>query len=203
VAAAGSSPPASLGPAGGRGLVRRTAARLRGEWLPGAAWAIRRTGRTGLVGIALLLGAVLFLLSTHLQVASEVEALRADVAAARSRPRAAAEPVAEPAAAMRALPARTDMPAMLGQLYDGAARAHLAVNTARYELYAVQGGGVVRHRITFPVSGPYPQIRSFIDSTLAAMPAVALTGLVLERKSIGSGSVEAEIRITVFTRSAP
>jgi Tfp pilus assembly protein PilO len=104
---------------------------------------------------------------------------------------------------MRALPARADMPAILHQLFDHAAQARLAIDTAKYEIAATSSGGLMRHRISFPVTGPYPQIRAFIDATLATMPAVALSDLVLERKSIADGNVEAQIRMTVYTRSAP
>jgi Tfp pilus assembly protein PilO len=141
---------------------------------------------------------------THLPVAAEVEAMRADLATAQSRASVpVAEKAADPSAALRALPARTDMPAILGQLYANASQARLAVDTARYEIYAVKTSSLVRYQIAFPVTGPYPQIRSFIDATLATMPEVALTGLALERKSIAHGNVEAEIRMTVYTRSAP
>ncbi len=62
---------------------------------------------------------------------------------------------------------------------------------------------MVRYQIAFPVTGPYPQIRAFIDSTLATMPAVGLSELVLERKSIADVNVEAQLRMTVYTRSTP
>jgi Tfp pilus assembly protein PilO len=187
-----------------RRLATRLATRLGSGWLPRAAWTIGRTGRSGLAGIALLLAAAAFLVSTHLEVAAEVQALRADLAAAQSRARTpAAEPVAEPATAMRALPARADMPAILRELFGKAARARLAVDTAKYEISATKSGVVVRHQIAFAVTGPYPQLRAFIDTTLATMPAVALSDLVLERKSIGDGNVEAQIRMTVYTRSGP
>jgi hypothetical protein len=201
---AAARPPVTLGHAGTPALARRLAVRLGNEWLPRAAWTISRTGRPGLVGIALLLAAALFLTSTHLKVAAEVEALRADLAAAQGRARAPdADRVVDPATAMRALPARADMPAILQQLFDQAARARLAVDTAKYEIDETRKSGVVRYRIAFPVTGPYPQIRAFIDATLATMPEVALSGLALERKSIGDGNVEAQIRMTVYTRSAP
>jgi hypothetical protein len=197
-------PPATLGRAAASPLARRVAVRLGNEWLPRAVWAIGRTGRPGLVGLAALLASAVFLFSTHLRVAAEVEARRADLAAARERARpTAADPVVAPAAALRELPARADMPVILGQLFNEATRARLAVDTARYEVSAARGSGVVRHQITFPVSGPYPQIRAFIDATLAGMPAVGLSELVLERKSIADGNVEAQIRMTVYTRSAP
>ncbi len=195
--------PATLGRADARALTRRLAVRLGNGWLPRAAWTIDRTGRPGLFGIALLLAAALFLFSTHLEVAAEVEALRAELADAQWQGRtAAADKVAGPPTAMRALPARTDMPVILRQLFNNATRARLAVDTAKYEINAM-GSGVVRYRVAFPVTGPYPQIRAFIDATLATMPAVALSDLVLERKSIADGNVEAQIRMTIYTRSAP
>jgi len=184
-------------------LARRLAARL-GAWVPRVAWTIGRTGRPGLVGIALLLAAGMFLVSTHLQVAAEVRALRADLEAAQGRaPTALGDEVANPVAALRALPARTEVPRILRQLFDGAARERLAVDTAKYEIDANRASGVVRYRVAFPVTGTYPQIRAFIDATLATMPAVALSGLALERRSIADGDVQAQIRVTIFTRSGP
>jgi len=197
-------PPAALGRAHAPALARRLAARLGSRWLPRAAWTISRTGRSGLVGIALLLAAALFLLSTHLKVAAEVRGLRADLAAAQRQARTAAVVrVADPAAAVRALPARTDVPAILRQLFDEAAQARLTIDTAKYEISAMKSSGVVRNQIAFPVTGPYPQIRAFIDAALATMPALALSDLVLERKSIADADVEAQIRMTLYTRSAP
>ena len=197
---AAARPPATLGRADASALARRLAVRLSSEWLPRAAWTISRAGRPGLVGIALLLTTALFLFSTHLRVAAEVEALRADLAAAQWQARtAAADKVADPATAMRALPARTDMPAILRQLFNKATQARLAVDTGKYEINAMGSSGVVRYQLAFPVTGPYPQIRAFIDATLATMPAVALNDLVLDRKSIADGNVEAQIRMTVYT----
>jgi hypothetical protein len=201
---AAARPPATPRGAEAPALARRFAVRLSNEWLPRAGWTISRTGRPGLVGIGLLLTAALFLLSTHLEVAAEVEALRADLAAAQGQARTpAADKVADPASAIRALPARTDMPAILRQLFSKATQARLAVDTGKYEINMMRSSGVARYQFTFPVTGSYPQIRGFIDATLATMPAVALSDLVLDRKSIADGDVEAQIRMTVYTRSAP
>ncbi len=186
-------------------LARRLGSRLGNEWLPRAAWTIGRTGRLGIVGGGLLLASATFLVSTHLPVAAEVEALRGDVAAARAKAQTAPpdRAAADPVRALRTLPARAEVPAILGQLFTRATQARLAVDTAKYEIDATKGSGVVRYQIAFPVTGSYPQIRTFIDTTLASMPEVALTGLSLERKSITDGSVEAQIRMTVYARSAP
>jgi len=181
-------------------LARRLAIQLNREWFPRLAWWVSRTGRAGLVGIALLLAAALFLVSTHLKIAAEVEGLRADLAAAQGPARTATADKVDPAAtAMRALPARTDIPAILRQLFNEAAHSHLAIDTGKYEIKETKTSGVVRYQIAFPVTGPYPHIRSFIDATLSRMPAVALNDLVFERKSIADGDVEAQLRMTVYT----
>jgi hypothetical protein len=198
-------PAASLGPAARPAMARRLAGRGVGHpWLPRTAWAVGRTGRPGLLGLALLVASALFLVTTHRAVAAQVQALRDDLAAERRRPRPSLldEP-AEPATTLRSLPARAEVPAMLGQLFDLAARARLTVDTARYEIGAPKGGGVTRHQIAFPVSGPYPQVRAFIDAILEAMPAVAISELALERKSVSDGRVEAQLRMVIYTRSAP
>jgi hypothetical protein len=196
--------PAALSRGDAPALVRQLSARLTTDWLPHVAWSVSRTGRAGLVGIALLAASGLFWFSTHLEVVSEVEALRSELAAAQRRPHTAeADAIARPAAALRVLPARTDVPATLRRLFDEATRARLSIDTAKYESKAVATGGVVRHQIAFPVTGPYPQIRAFIDATLATMPEVALSGLVFERKSTTDGNVDAQIRMTIYTRSNP
>ncbi len=201
--AAGAHPLAMPGRADAPALARRLAVRLAHEWPQRVAWTISRTGRAGLVGIALLLASGVFLVSTHLKVVAEIAELRGDLVARLHAPAAAMAKVVDPVAAMRALPARSDMPQILRQMFDKAATARLTVDSARYQVDATKGDGVVRNQIAFPVTGPYPQIRAFIDATLATIPSVALNDLVLTRKSIGDGNVEAQVRMTIYTRSGP
>lgn len=203
----GTGPEAAAGPTLALGRVEAPA-RLRrilqvGDgWGTRAAWALGRTGRTGLAGITLLLGSALFLVSTHLQVVGEVESLRGELAAARERAHApVAAQIPEPLATLPVLPGRAEMPALLRRLFREATQARLALDTGRYEVKSTTRGEVVRHRVVFPVTGAYPQIRAFLDAILSKMPEVALSDLVIERKSIGDGDVEAQIQLTVFTRS--
>lgn len=174
-------------------------------WVSRAVWAVGRTGRAGLLGLGLLLASALFLVSTHLEVVADVAALRGELADARARAArgGTGAEAARPATPARALPARADVPRMLRELFGEAVRAHLAIDSGRYELRAATAsGGLVRTRVAFPVTGPYPAIRAFLDATLARMPAVGLSRLVLARKAIGDGEVEAQIELTVYTDGA-
>jgi hypothetical protein len=183
-------------------LPNRLAARLTNEWLPGIGWHASRTGRAGLAGIALLIAAGVFYGSTHRQVAAEADALRDELASARQQAsESRSHPAVDPAAALRNLPRRVEMPAVLGVLLKQAEAAHLSLDTGKYELTATKTGEFVRYRLSFPVTGPYPQVRQFLDATLEALPSVAISELSFERKSIGDPNVEANIRLSVFTRA--
>jgi hypothetical protein len=178
--------------------------RASNEWLPRLTWSVQRTGRAGVSGLALLLASLVFLVSTHLPLAHEVGDLHSQLTAARVQSAAAPAPVSDYGTALlRSLPQRAQMPALLGVLLQQADAAHLSLDTGKYESTALKSGGVMTYQISFPVTGAYPQVRRFIDATLTALPAVAMSELSLTRKTIGDGAVEAQIRLTVFTQDSP
>lgn len=199
------SRPLASKPGTARTLVplQRWLARVSDEWLPQLMWSVQRTGRLGMSGIALIATCAIFLISTHLPLAQEVNDLRAQLETARVRSDAAPAQVSDRGAALlHSLPQRAQMPALLGVLLKQADAAHLNIDTGKYETSALKSGGIVSYQISFPVSGPYPQVRQFIDGTLAALPAVALSELSLTRKNIGDQTVEAQIRLTAFTQDS-
>jgi Tfp pilus assembly protein PilO len=182
---------------------RRWLALVSDQWLPRLTWSVQRTGRAGLAGLALLLTSLVFLLSTHLPLARQVEELRSDLQRAHEQRIKTPTTTVPDAALLRTLPQRAQMPALLGVLVREADATHLAIDTGKYETTVLKNGGVVTYQISFPVTGQYPQVRQFIDATLAALPTVAVSELSLTRKTIGDGAVEAQIRLTAFTQDRP
>ena len=181
---------------------RRLASRISREWAPLVAWHVGRTGRAGLVGIALLLGSVVFLCSTGLKMAQETAALRSDLARAAQQAHATPSVASESAETLRHLPARADMPRLLGVLLAQAKDARLTLDTAQYETSAASTGSITRYKVTFPVVGPYVQVRKFVDAVLTALPNVSIDELSIERKTIADPAVEARVRLSFFTRSS-
>jgi hypothetical protein len=196
-------------PAGVRAGVRERARSLRERllivWVPGLSWAIARTGRAGLAGMALMAASGVFFVSTVQQVAGEVRELRVDLETAQAR--AAAEPSAADTAdspeSARTLPARVDMPQVLGVLLRQADDAQLSIETAKYEISTVKTGTLVLYRLSFPVDGPYVKVRQFLDGALTELPELAIDDLSITRKSIADQAVEAQLRMTIFTRGQP
>jgi Tfp pilus assembly protein PilO len=184
--------------------MRRWLVLVSERWLPQLLWSAHRTGRLGMSGLALLATALIFLLSTYLPLTREIEELRGQLQSARVDAVSAPAPASNSGALLlRSLPTRTQMPALLGVLLKQAAAARLTIDTGKYETAPLKSGGVTSYQVSFPITGSYPQVRQFIDATLVALPSVALSELSLTRKTIGDGSVEAQIRLTVFTRDAP
>lgn len=185
-------------------VVRGWLQRASDQWLPQLTWSVQRTGRVGLAGMALLLASLVFLVSAHLPLGREVEDLRSQLDVARAQTVKTPASVADSSAALlRSLPGRAQMPSLLGVLLHQADVAHLSIDTGKYETTALKSGGVISYQISFPVTGAYPQVRQFIDGTLAALPSVAVTELSLTRKTIGDGTVEAQVRLSAFTRDRP
>jgi Tfp pilus assembly protein PilO len=178
--------------------------RLIHQGLPSLAWSLSRTGRIGLVGLALLGASGIFYLSTQRPLQAEIATLRADLESAHAQAAKVTQAAgSDTPRSLKSLPQRTEIPRLLGLLLQQADASRLAIDTAKYEIAATKTGTLVRYQISFPVSGPYAQIRAFIDSTLESMPAVGIEELSISRKTIADPSVEAQIRMTLFTRSFP
>ena len=165
-------------------------------------------GRVGVVGIALLIFATAFFVTTNSALRTQSSDLRADLATAQqdAAARRSAGQDASPTAALllfvSKLPARGELPRITERIVQQAAAAGLVLERGSYDFTVTHSGQIVRARLSFPVQGAYPAIRNFVDGTLVAVPNAAVDGLKLERKNIGSGEIDADIRFAVFLRNA-
>jgi Tfp pilus assembly protein PilO len=180
------------------------AAALAGDRL---AWqaqrALRGFGLTGTAALALALSCVVFHVASVRPLKKEVGRLRAELVQLRAAmPDAAAAaplPPAQQLAAFRErLPASTEAPEVLRQLYRNAAAAGLALPRGDYRPQREPGSDIVRYRIELPLRGAYPDVRRFLDRTLRDHPALALDNLGF-RKEAGT-PLEAQMRLTLFAR---
>lgn len=165
---------------------------------------VRRLGIPGIAGIVALLSCAVFVQSTLLPQRAHVREMRAVAKTAAASPARAQGPV-RPAADefIASLPERDALPGILAAIVQQAQSAGLSLDRGAYQWSAEKSGAVARYQITLPVSGSYPAVRRFVDSTLAAVPAAALAGISLERPNVGDGNVNADLRFEIFVRSTP
>lgn len=175
-----------------------------------AALYTQRLGAPGTIGVALIVFALGFLHSSWLPLRQSVGDLRTDLAAAqRTNSPGSRQPPGKLTPASRAqrfierLPTRADLPAVLGAFVSKANASGLELEKGSYEWSVDKKGTIGRYRLMLPVKGSYPSVRQFVDSTLEAVPAAALTAMTLKRDEISDAQVEAELSFVVFVRGAP
>lgn len=174
------------------------------------ALALARLGAAGMLGALLLVfaaglaGLVLFPAlqrETELQqrLAQQEASLRA---AQQARERGDEEtPQARLARFYDAFPGQETLPSSLEKLHVLAAEQSLTLDQAQYKLAQEASGRLARYEITVPAAGAYPQLRRFVERTLAELPALGLRDLRLKRDAIGKDSVEATLQFVLYVRS--
>jgi hypothetical protein len=188
-------PPARRAPAGS--LARFQAASL--ALLAEGAWRLRRVGTSGLVGIGLLVGAAVLYGANTLPQGKAIAALKLQLA--RLGPAAQASASAPRVqVALGGLPTRDDASEVLARIYQEAMASGVELPRGQYEFLPARDGVAAHYRMTFPVHAAYPQLRTFMDRTLTALPSVAVEGLRIERKNVGDEAVDAELKLAAFVR---
>ena len=167
------------------------------------ALRLRRVGPVAVAGLAMLFAASILVFSLLLPLQRQVAALETALEAA-AEPIRTPSPISGPtrsaAAFVSQLPARADLPLVLATVLQQARASGLDLDQGSYEMASGKSRRVGRYTIQLPVAGSYPQLRQFIDATLLAVPAASVDSLRLQREKIGSATVAAEIRFTVFVR---
>ena len=129
---------------------RRTAvpARLQAagaQLVAQAQYRIARLGVVGQAGLAALATAVVLALSAVLPAQHALETATADLARARHSPAAASAGAGTPQL-LATLPTRTQMPAVIGQVFTEAKGAGVSLDTGHYVYTAAKGGTIAHYK---------------------------------------------------------
>jgi hypothetical protein len=179
----------------------------RSSLIPYARYGAQKLGHAGIIGLSLLIFSIVSFFSTNAPMRDEVSSRAADLENARalagqqqhSGTRAAGSGPA--AQIVSHLPSRNDLPQIMGQIVTVATASGLALDRGSYEFTPTESGEVSRYRLTLPVRGNYPQVRQFIENTLAAVPAAALEGMRIERSEVSNQVIAADLQFAVLVGS--
>ena len=194
-------PPAT--PARSLSAARVTASNL----VPYARFAAQKIGHVGIVGLSLCIFSIATFLTAngplHQRVATQSVDLDAARAAAGSESRAD-QPDLQSASAKRLvgeLPNRNDLPQVMGQIVAIAAASGLALDRGNYDFSTTDSSSIARYSLSLPVRGSYPQVRQFVENTLAAIPVLALDKMRFERNEVADQTIEADLEFAVLVGS--
>ena len=187
--------------------VSRTALQLQTERmllraLPQVRYQLMRVGPAGLTGIAALVAAAVAALVLLLPAHRSVLALRAELTKAGHAQPAAVQPERSPQQFAAALPTRAQIPALLGEVLVQATDSGIVLEQGRYTFSPATSSRLARYTFEFPIKSDYGNIRNFINKSLAAVPALGLDKLHVERKNVGDTLVSADVGFVIYLRGA-
>jgi len=177
--------------------------------LPYAHYGARKLGLAGIVGIALCLFSGVTSLTAnaplHDRVAEQSIALERERASAGTADtsRRVTGRVDERRNVVDELPAREELSEYLGRIVAIADASNLSLDRGDYEFATTQSSEISSYRVTLPVRGGYPQVRRFIEDTLAGIPAIALESLRVERNAVTDQVVAADLEFAILVRNGP
>lgn len=102
-----------------------------------------------------------------------------------------------------ALAPETSFPDALGKLALAAQEAGLAFDEGSYQVARLAQGKVVRYEITLPLQGSYAQVRAFLDRAAAAVPALVIENVQLQRHKVDDAALDARVRLAILMEARP
>jgi hypothetical protein len=195
-------PAAAPQPAASRMALQARAERMLVRALPQARYQLMRVGPAGLTGIGVLLAAAVAAIALLLPAHQSVLALRDELTKAGHAMPATAKPEQSPQQFAASLPTREQIPGILGVVLTQATEAGVELPQGRYTFSPATSNRLARYTFEFPVKADYGNIRSFINKSLAAIPALGLDKLHVERKNVGDTLVSADVGFVIYLRGA-
>lgn len=172
-------------------------------------YQLSRMGWNGLGGLALIILALVLLLSWLLPRAHELEQTRLRVEAyAQSHDRTARSPARAAMALdddhvdayVSVFPSERALPLLVGKVFAAAEHQGVALQAGEYAEIEDRQSPLRQQRLTFPVKGEMRRIIAFADDVLAAVPSAALQNLTVHREKIEDGVVEAKLSFVIYTQ---
>lgn len=180
------------------------------NWVPRLSRQARRLGWPGVACVALFLAAlatVAFAVPRHRQgvdaLREQADRARTDALRAARLARSAA-PDTDPAERFRAaFPAADSRNGRVAALLALASSHGLTGTQSEYRFQAEPVLGVARYRVSLPLAGPYPALRSFLAEALRSDPALALDSVRLRRPDPLAATWQAELQFSLMMRADP
>jgi hypothetical protein len=86
-------------------------------------------------------------------------------------------------------------------IHQSAAKAGVKLATGEYRQVREGSSALLRYQLTLPARASYPSLRLWLDDVMNTLPSCALDEISFRRDDVGSESVEARLRLTLFMRA--
>jgi Tfp pilus assembly protein PilO len=175
----------------------------------------KQLGVWGLLGLFLIIGGSLFYItkipalntSTKALIQGRLEAESQDHKTTVEEETLPTQNTAEEIATYyERFPKAELLPEILATINQLANQQKISLNSGDYKLSKIKQTDdtnrktLTKYEITFPVTGQYTQIRTFVAEVLEKLPAIALTDIQMNRESTMDSSVESKLVFILFVK---
>ncbi len=189
----------------GRALTKaREAASLL---VPYARYGSQKIGHVGVIGLSLCIFSLAALFSANGPLHQQVSSKAIDLENARQHTSQGSRdqlPDVQAASAQRLvneLPSRNDLPQIMGQVVSIAAASGITLDRGNYDFSTTDSSAIASYSLSLPVRGTYPQVRKFVENTLAAIPVLALDSMRFERNEVSEQTIAADLEFAILVGS--
>jgi hypothetical protein len=168
--------------------------------IPELRYRVARMGMTGVAGTLSLLAAAVLAIVVWLPAHHAIRSLAEQLSQVSQLRPVPATQTLTPHQFAGTLPTRGQIPALLGTVLVQANDAGVVLEQGKYTYTPAAGNRLARYAFEFPIKADYASIRSFINKSLAAVPALGLDKLRIERKNVGDPTVNAEVGFVIYMR---
>jgi len=171
-------------------------------------WEAVRLGTIGKIGLGLLIMAVVLLIAAILPQDTTLQTLKTRAETLQTQPLSTSQKTSRPTQKIgddQALqifyeffPQIDSSPFWIRELARIAKKQRVEINSSDYRLVLEKGARLARYEMILPVRGRYPQIRAFIADALQAVPAMAITGMVIKRENVKTEQLDVRLEINLY-----
>ncbi len=171
-------------------------------------WEAARLGTIGKIGVGLFFMASVLLIAAVLPQKTTLQTLKERAVTLQTKSLSPSQSTSRPSQKIgdnQALqifyeffPQIDSTPFWVRELTRIAKKRHVEINSSDYRLVQEKGERLARYEMILPVRGKYPQIRAFIADALQAVPAMAITGMVIKRENIKTEQLDVRLEINLY-----
>ena len=173
------------------------------RWLYHLRSTVNGLGRVGGLGVALLVGCVVFHVTAVRPVTEELAAIQEHRASDELARRSGRVPLDTPGQLREFIaffPEVDSSSRWLALIFAAARDEGLELAQGTYRLQPDDVLGIAAYQVTLPVRGSYPHIRRFLGRVLTEVPAASLDTVTFQRERTAEGVVDARIVIALHLR---
>ena len=171
-------------------------------------WEAVRLGTIGKIGLGLLIMAIVLLIAAVFPQDTTLQTLKTQAETLQTQPLSTSQKTSRPTQKIgddQALqifyeffPQIDSSPFWIRELARIAKKQRVEINSSDYRLIQEKGARLTRYEMILPIRGRYPQIRAFIADALQAVPAMAITGMVIKRENVNTEQLDVRLEINLY-----